>query len=96
MMHLVSRDEREAAVDSAADRLSFLVLAYGLLVTAAIRAFNGEATWDLLGLVVLSGVVGLGFRLRERVVSNRWAAVLIATVAIAAVVAALLAAFPPR
>jgi hypothetical protein len=96
MMNLVPRDEREAAVDSAADRLSFLVLAYGVLVIAAIRSLNGEATWDLLGLVVLAGVVGLGFRLRQRVVSNRWATVLIATVAIAAVFAALLAAFPLR
>lgn len=96
MLNLVPRDERESAVDSAADRLSFLVLAYGLLVIAAIRSFNGDATWDLLGLVVLAGVVGLGFRLRQRVVSNRWALVLVATVLIAAVVAAIVAAFPLR
>jgi hypothetical protein len=92
MINLVPRDERESAIDSAADRLSFLVLAYGLLVLVAIRAFNGEATWDLLGLVVLGGVVGLGYRVRQRVVSRRWTYVLVGTVAIAAIVAALLAA----
>ena len=92
MINLVPRDERESAIDSAADRLSFLVLAYGLLVLVAIRAFNGEATWDLLGLVVLGGVVGLGYRVRQRVVSRRWTSVLVGTVAIAAIVAALLAA----
>jgi len=46
MINLVARDERESAIDSAADRLSFLVLAYGLLVLVAIRAFNGEATCE--------------------------------------------------
>ena len=92
MINLVARDERESAIDSAADRLSFLVLAYGLLVLVAIRAFNGEATWDLLGLVVVSGLVGLGYRLRQRVVSRRWTSVLGATVVIAAIAGLVIAA----
>jgi len=92
MINLVARDERESAIDSAADRLSFLVLAYGLLVLVAIRAFNGEATWDLLGLVVLSGFVGLGYRLRQRVVSRRWTSVFGATVVIAAIAGLVIAA----
>jgi hypothetical protein len=96
VINLVPRDERESAIDSAADRLSFLVLAYGLLVLVAIRAFNGEATWDLLGLVVLGGFVGLAYRLQKRVVSTRWALVLLLTIAAAAVVAVIVAALGPR
>jgi hypothetical protein len=69
-----------------------VVLAYGLLVLVAIRAFNGEATWDLLGLVVLGGLVGLGYRLRQRVVSRRWTSVLGATVVIAAIAGLVIAA----
>jgi hypothetical protein len=92
MINLVPRDERESAVDSAADRLSFLVLAYGLLVLVAIRAFNGESTWDLLGLVVLGGFAGLAYRLQKRVVSTRWALVLLLTIAAAAVAAVIVAA----
>ena len=38
MNALVNRDEREQAVDLAADRLSFLVLAYGALLIAAYRS----------------------------------------------------------
>ena len=96
MINLVARDERESAVDSAADRLSFLVLAYGLLIIAAVRAFNGEATWDLLALVVLGGFAGLAYRLEKRVVSPRWAAVLAATVVVAATIAVVLAWLQPR
>jgi predicted PurR-regulated permease PerM len=90
MINLGIRDEREQAVDSAADRLSFLVLAYGLLVIVAIRAFNGEATWDLLALVILGGFAGLAYRVQKRVVTRPWAIVLIGTIAAAAIVAAVM------
>jgi hypothetical protein len=92
----ITRDERETAIDLAADRLTFLVLAYGLLVLAAWRSFNGEATWDLLGLVVVAGLVGLAYRLQKGVVSGRWAVVLGATVVIAAVAAGVIALQLPR
>jgi hypothetical protein len=91
MTTLLARDEREVAVDHAADRLSYLVLAYGLLAIAAVRGFNGEASWDLLGLVVLGGVVGLAYRLRERVVSRPWTAVLLGSIVVAAAIAAVVA-----
>lgn len=90
MINLGIRDEREQAVDSAADRLSFLVLAYGLLVIVAIRALNGEATWDLLALVILGGFAGLAYRVQKRVVTRPWAIVLIGTIAAAAIVAAVM------
>jgi hypothetical protein len=90
MINLGVRDEREQAVDSAADRLSFLVLAYGLLVIVAIRALNGEATWDLLALVILGGFAGLAYRVQKRVVTRPWAIVLIGTIAAAAIVAAVM------
>jgi len=91
MMNLAPRDERERAVDNAADRLSFLVLAYGLLLIVAVRAFNGEATWDLLGLVILGGFAGLAYRLQKGVASRPWMLVLLGTIAVGAVGAMALA-----
>jgi hypothetical protein len=84
------RDEREFEVDQAADRLSYLVLAFGLLIAVAYRGFaNDESAWDLLGLVVLSGFVGVAYRARQRVVSRRWTATMVVTAAIALAVAAI-------
>jgi hypothetical protein len=89
MKTLAPRDEREAGIDLAADRLAFLVVSYGLLTIVAYRGLVlGEASWDLLGLVILGGAVGLAYRLRKRAVSSRWAAVLVGTMVLAAVVAA--------
>jgi hypothetical protein len=83
-----ARDERERSIDFAADRLAFLVVCYGALALAAYRSFVlGQETWDLLGLVVLGGVAGLAYRLRNRVVSRSWTLVLVATIVVAAVVA---------
>lgn len=91
MTSLVSRDEREARIDLSADRIAYLVVSYGLLLSVAYRSFvNREAAWDLIGLVVLSGIVGLAYRVREGAVSARWTLMLVAPIAIAFVVACVL------
>jgi hypothetical protein len=80
----LDRDEREVAVDRAADRLAYLVLSYGLLAIVAYRSFvRGDAAFDLLGLVVLGGLVGAGYRIRKRVASGRWLAVVVLTIGVA-------------
>ena len=97
MTSLIERDERERSVDLAADRLAFLVVCYGALLVAAYRSFVlQQETWDLLGLVVIGGVVGLGYRLRERVVTRSWLVVLVATMIAAATIGIVIAAAGPR
>jgi hypothetical protein len=85
------RDEREVGVDLAADRVSYLVLAFGVLVAAAWRGFNGEAAWDLLALVVAGGAAGLAYRVLKGAVTRSWIAVAAASFIGAALVAALVA-----
>lgn len=95
MTSLVPRDEREAGIDLAADRLAYLVVSYGLLVAIAYRSFvRGDEAWDLLGLVVLGGLVGVAYRIRSGVLSGRWAAMLFATIVIAAIIAGVLVLTP--
>lgn len=92
MRALFQRDEREHAVDVAADRLAFLVVSYGALTVAAYRSFVlREDAWDLLGLVVAGGAVGLAYRLLHGVANRAWSVVLVLTVAVAAVAAAIIA-----
>jgi peptidoglycan/LPS O-acetylase OafA/YrhL len=92
MNRLVPRDEREASVDRAADRLAYLVLSFGLLAIVAYRGIVlRQESWDLLALVVLGGVVGAAYRWRERVMSRRWELVLVGTIGVALVVATIIA-----
>ena len=91
-MNLVPRDEREQGIDHAADRLAYLVLSFGLLAIVAFRSFvDGTSSWDLLGLVVLGGLVGTLYRLARRAVSREWVIVAAGTAAVAIVVAAITA-----
>jgi hypothetical protein len=96
MIRIGSRDEREVGIDHAADRLAYLVISYGLLIAVAWRSFaREESAWDLLGLVVLGGVVGGAYRLLNGAVTRAWLA-LAALSAVAAVVVAAVLAFAGR
>ena len=59
-------DELHLALDHAADRLSYLVLSFGLLAIVAYRSLvDRQASWDLLGLVLLGAVVDRALEARD-------------------------------
>ena len=89
----VERDERTIAVENAGYRWSNLVLSFGLLLLTMYRSLvRHEAAWDLLGLVILGGVVNAVYQWSGHVLHRRWLMMTIVTFALAAVVAAVLVA----
>jgi hypothetical protein len=59
----VERDERTTAVENAGYRWAYLFLAFGILMIVAVHgSMYGEASWDLMALVVLGGGVHFAFR----------------------------------
>ena len=92
MNQRITRDEREAAIDHAADRLGYLVLSFGLLVIVAWRSFaNHESSWDLLLLVVLGGAVATAYRVSRHVATRSWWLVAGLSIGLALVLAAIMA-----
>jgi hypothetical protein len=90
MNALLPRDERETAIDHAADRLAYLVVSFGLLVAVAWRSFAlHETAWDLLALVVAGGLAGAGYRALRGVATRHWIAVAVASVVVGALAAAI-------
>jgi hypothetical protein len=62
----VDRDERTVAIENATYRWAYLFLSFGLLAIVAFRSFAlQESSWDLLAIVVLSGVVAAILRARQ-------------------------------
>jgi hypothetical protein len=87
----LARDKREVGLDRAADRLAYVVLSFGLLAVVAYRSFvEGLASWELLGLVLLGGIVSTGHRLWQGVLTRQSVLILALTALIALVVGALL------
>jgi hypothetical protein len=85
MNRFLDRDEVQAGL--AGDRLAYIVMSFGLLAIVAYRSFvEGVASWELLGLLVLSGVVGFASRTR-RGAPGRDSAVLVALAAFAGLAA---------
>jgi hypothetical protein len=92
MDRLLARDERELSIDRAADRLAYVVLSFGLLAVVAYRSFaEGEASWELLGLVLLGGAVSAGYRLWQRVLTRDALSLLALTALVALVVGVVVA-----
>jgi 1,4-dihydroxy-2-naphthoate octaprenyltransferase len=86
---VVDRDERTVVVENASYRAAYLVLTFGLLVLTAVRSFVWqEQAWDLLGLVLVGGLVGITFQAGQRVLTPRWAYLAVAAAVVGAVAAA--------
>ncbi len=85
----VVRDERTVSVENASYRWGYLFLAFGILLIAAYRGLVQQvASWELLALVIVSGVVTTLYQGRQRVLSGRWAAAVLGAVILAALLGA--------
>ncbi|MGH2606064.1 MAG: hypothetical protein ACRDG5_05695, partial [Anaerolineales bacterium] len=88
----VVRDERTLVVENASYRWGYLFLAFGVLLIAAYRGLvQHEASWELLALVIVSGVVTSLYQGRHRVLSGRWAATALGAAIVAGLLAAVIA-----
>jgi hypothetical protein len=84
----VTRDERTLAVENASYRIAYYVLSFGLLVIVAYRSFLfQQASWDLLVLVLASGVIASAHQGANQVLNRRWGLVALATFVIGALLA---------
>jgi hypothetical protein len=87
----VERDERTVAVENASYRVAYLVVSFGLLLSVAYRSFVREETsWDLLGLVVLGGLVATLYQGSARVLNRRWTVLSVAAIVLAVLLAAVM------
>jgi hypothetical protein len=87
----LARDERTVAVENASYRLGYMVLAFGILLSVAYRGLVlQEASWDLLALVVVSGLVTAIYQGGRTVLTRRWAMVAAGTTVLAALIGAAL------
>ena len=87
----MERDERTTAIQNAGFRWSYLLLSFGLLAIVAFRSFTrGQASWDLLVLVVLGGAVHAAYMGWHHVLLKRWMVMSAVTMIAAALLAAVM------
>lgn len=88
----ILRDERTIQVENASYRAGYLVLSYGLLIIVMVRGFFfQQSSWDLLGLVVLGGLVTSFYQYWQHTLTRGWLYLMLATMVLAALAAVVLA-----
>ncbi len=93
----VERDERTEAVEGASYGLAYKLVAFALLLDVAYRSFFlGQAAWDLLAIVIVSGLAITAYQWRGSIISRGWARALVVAISVAFVVAVSLAVLLPR
>jgi hypothetical protein len=91
-INVANGPDRVAVVQGVGYRWAYGLLAFALLVDVAFRSFfRGEAAWDLLAAVVLTGLFNAAYQGRHGVLPHGWFWRSSLIACLAALVAALLA-----
>lgn len=86
----VNKDERTVYVENASYSLGYKFITFAILLDVAYRSFKlGEASWDLLAIVILSGFVLTIYQAKNKIINKFWvksAAVVFAVSAIVGII----------
>lgn len=84
----VQKDERTTFVENASYGLAIKFISFALLFDVAYRAYaKGDASWDLLAILIISGFLTTAFQIRNKIVNRGWANTFVLTVTVASLVA---------
>ena len=83
MNNQVERDERTVAVEKASYSLAYIFMGFALLLDVAYRSFKlGQSSFDLLAIVVLSGIISTIYQARHKVLNKGWLKTIVLVIAI--------------
>lgn len=86
------RDERTVAVENASLSFGYKVMSFAILLDVLYRSYRiGESCWDLLAIVIGSGLAVTVYQMRQRILTRGWIKVALLTAAVAAAVGLIIA-----
>lgn len=69
----VEKDERTIFIENQSYRYGYMVLNFGILIDIMYRSFRlNEASWDLFGLIFLSGLVTTAYQYKRKIFTKNW------------------------
>lgn len=89
---MVEKDERTTFIENLSYKFGYLFIAFALLLDVAYRSLIlNEASWDLLGIIIISGFVMSIYQYRQKILGKTWLKTIVLTMGIALVFAVILA-----
>jgi hypothetical protein len=85
---IVEKDERTVFVENAGNSFGYKFISYALLLDVIYRSIRfNEAAWDLLAIVVVSGVLITIYQYKQKTLVKNWVKITLIASAITAVIA---------
>jgi len=82
--NMVQKDERTTFIENISYKYGYTFIAFALLLDVMYRSLKlDEAPWDLLGIIIISGLVMSIYQYQQRILGRRWIRTMILTVVIA-------------
>ncbi|HWQ72846.1 MAG TPA: hypothetical protein VN370_11050 [Desulfitobacteriaceae bacterium] len=70
---MVEKDERTIFVENISYKFGYIFLAFALLLDVAYRSLIlNEAPWDLLALIIISGLVMSIYQFQQKILGKTW------------------------
>lgn len=68
---IIVKDERTISVENTSFKFAYNFITYALLLDVIYRGLRfDEAAWDLLGIVIISGLVATIYQLRQKILDK--------------------------
>ena len=85
------KDERTILVEKSSYALAYTLITYAILVDVIFRAVVlKQATWDLLGIVILGGLAATLYQTRYKITNRSWVKAIALSILAGVVVAVVL------
>lgn len=69
----IERDERTISIENKSYSIGYRLALFALLLDTAYRSFYlHESSWDLLGIVLMCGVVTTFYQLNHKILTKGW------------------------
>ena len=82
------KDERAVLVEKSSYALAFTLITYAILLDVIYRAIVlKQATWDLLGIVILGGLAATLYQTRHKITNRSWVKAIVLSVLAGLVIA---------
>jgi Family of unknown function (DUF6442) len=90
----IEKDERTVFIENQSYKYGCAILNFGILIDIIYRSvrFN-EASWDLFGLIFLSGLVTTVYQYKQKIFTKNWIKSILILIIITAILSVILTLF---
>lgn len=84
----IVKDERTISVENASYGLGYKIVVYALLLDVIYRSLKvGDASWDLMGIVIFSGMIVTAYQMKYKIFAKGWVKIVVLTSSVAMAIA---------